>query len=88
VGLYTTKDLKEFSLAENSTWKIFLVGQDGTEIPAKKIDIVTLTPTEHVFYPYLNRWTKAYHVEFPATDLGDNPKLILRSIVAESVLKF
>jgi len=88
VSLYTYKTLKEFNMDENSTWKIYLVGKDGIEVPAKKIEPVTITPTETVFYPYLNRWSKAYYVDFPPIDLGNEPRLILRSIVAESVLKW
>jgi len=88
VSMYTYKTLKSFNMEDSSTWKIYLVGQDGTEIEPVKIEPVTITPTESVFYPYLNRWSKAYYVTFPSIDLGPDPKLILRSIVAESVLKW
>ena len=88
VSLYTQKDLKDFSLDGSSTWKIFLVGADGAEVPAAKIEPVTITPVEKVFYPYLTRWSKAYSISFPSVELGNSPKLVLRSIVAESVLKW
>lgn len=88
VSLYAKKELKDFSLDDSSTWKIYLIGADGAEIPPTRIESVTITPTETVFYPYLNRWSRAYIVEFPAISLNEAPKLVLRSIVAESVLKW
>lgn len=90
VSLYTHKDLKEFSLDGGSVWKIILTGEDGKEIAPTSIVPVTIMPTEKVFYPYLNRWSKAYMVEFPVTEIeiGKNPELILRSVVAESKLKW
>ncbi|MBI2974982.1 MAG: hypothetical protein HYY43_05280 [Deltaproteobacteria bacterium] len=89
VSLYTPKELKDFSLEENSTWKL-LLHNNGSEIQPTKIEQVTITPTEKYFYPYLNRWSRAYLIEFPITeaDLGRNPELVLRSIVAESRLKW
>lgn len=88
IGLYTQKELKDFSLEKSSTWKIALVGEDGVETYPRSIQQITITPTEKAFYPYLNRWSKGYIVEFPRTDLGDLAKLTLRSIVAESTLKW
>jgi hypothetical protein len=89
VGLYTPKELKDFSLEENSTWKVLLYN-NGSEMQPTKIEPVTITPTEKYFYPYLNRWSRAYMIEFPTTeaDLNLNPELVLRSIVAESRLKW
>lgn len=88
VSLYTPAALKNFSLDDGSTWKIFLVGKDGQEVAASSVVPVSITPTEQVFYPYLNRWSKAYSIAFPDVDLGKRPKLVLRSIVAQSVLKW
>ena len=85
---YTHKALNNFSLDDGSTWKIFLVGSNGQEVPAIKIDSVTITPVESTLYPHMDRWSKAYIVKFPETDLGTGPKLVLRSIVAESVLEW
>ena len=88
VSLYTKKELKDFSLDDSSTWKVYLVGADGVDVSPTRVDRATITPTEAVFYPYLNRWSRGYIVEFPNVPLGNNPKLILRSIVAESALKW
>lgn len=88
VSLYTTKELKGFSLDDSSVWKILLVDANGSEVSPTKIEPVTITPTERVFYPYLDRWSKAYRVEFPPAELGKKPQLVLRSIVAESRLKW
>lgn len=88
IGMYTLKDLKDFSIYDSSTWRIFLVGADGVERPASSIQQVTITPTEQVLYPYLNRWSRGFLVEFPATEFGGVPRLIMRSVLAESVLNF
>lgn len=88
IGMYTLKDLKDFSIDDSSTWKIFLIGADGSEHPASSVQQVTITPTEQVLYPYLNRWSRAFIVKFPSTDLGSSPKLIMRSVLAESTLNF
>jgi len=88
VSLYTKEDLKEFSLYSDSVWKAYLVDANGVEVPAESVQVVSITPTERVFYPYLDRWNKAYMVKFPAVELGEKPQLVLRSIVAESKLKW
>lgn len=88
ISFFAHKWLADLSNESNSTWKMFLVGANGVEIAPQKIEPVTITPVEAVFYPYLNRWSKAYHVSFPRTELGRHPQLILRSIVTESVAKW
>jgi len=88
VALYTDKDLGIFSLDKASNWEIALVGNDGQEVVPVKIEQVTLTVNEEIFYPHAPKWSKMYRVQFPATDLGREPMLIMRSIVGSSALKW
>lgn len=88
VSLYTHKYLKNFSLDEDSAWKVFLVGVDGMEIPPTKIEPITYNIVDKVFYPHVSPWSKPYYIYFPAVDLGHHPKLILRSLAAESAVEW
>ncbi len=88
VEMYTKKFLSDFSKDPSSIWKGFLVGADGVEVPPTDIQIVTMTIDDKVFYPHVTMWSKAYIVSFPKIDLGQHPKFIIRSILAESTLKW
>ncbi|PIR18439.1 MAG: hypothetical protein COV46_00100 [Deltaproteobacteria bacterium CG11_big_fil_rev_8_21_14_0_20_49_13] len=88
VTVFVKKELREFSMDKNSVWKIVLIGENGEEIQPFKVDPIPRTPTYWILYPHLDGWQKAYYVEFPKIGLGKEPKLILRSIVAQSELKW
>lgn len=88
VTLYSHKALEGFSMDKNSVWKMSLVGENGEEVAPIKIEKVTITPMEMTFYTYLDRWSRPYIVEFPPVALGKEPKLILRSIMASSSVKW
>lgn len=88
INLYTHKYLKDFSMEPESTWKIYLVGADGVEVPATAIEPVKYDIEDRVFFPHVNPWSKPYFVRFPETELGKHPELIMRSLVAESKVRW
>lgn len=88
VDLYSVEGLKGFSTAPNSIWKIYLIGADGEETPPANIQPITVTATHRALYPDMTKWSRLYLVEFPKIDLGHRPKLVIRSVAAESTLKW
>jgi len=86
VSMYTNKNLESFSLDKSSKWIVRLITSDGAEIEPLKIETVTISPTESIFYYYLNRWSRCYMVEFPAIEIGSDFSLELRSAVTSSQL--
>ncbi len=88
IDLYSVEDLKGFSMGPNSTWKIYLTGTEGEETPPTNIQPITVTATHRVLYPDMTKWSRLYLVEFPKIDLGKEPRLTIRSVAAESTLKW
>lgn len=88
VDLYSVESLRGFSTNQDSTWKIYLIGANGEETPPINIQPITVTATHRALYPDMTKWSKLFLVEFPKIDLGKKPELTIRSIAAESTLKW
>lgn len=88
VDLYSAEGLRGFSMDPNSVWKIYLTGASGEEISPLNIKPITITPTIRALYPDMTKWSKLFLVEFPKIDLGKGPELTIRSVVAESTVKW
>lgn len=88
IGMVTRKPYRNFSLGQESFWEAVLTLENGEELRPKRIDFVEITPYEQVLFPYLNRWSKAYRVVFPKTDLGEKFQLTLRSVIGQTHLKW
>lgn len=88
IDLYSVEGLKGFSMDPGSTWKIYLIGANGEETPPTSIKPITVTPTHKALYPDMTIWSRLYLVEFPKIDLGKRPELTIRSVAAESTLKW
>ncbi len=86
VSMYVNKNLEQFSLDSGSKWIIRLITSDGVELEPVSIQSVSLSPTESIFYYYLNRWSRCYFVEFPKADIGSDFSLEIRSAVTSSKL--
>lgn len=88
IDLYSVESLKGFSMDPTSTWKIYLTGASGEETPPIKIQPITINATHRALYPDITKWSRLYLVEFPKIDLGKRPELTIRSVAAESTLKW
>lgn len=88
IDLYSVEGLRGFLMDPASTWKIYLTGADGEETPPIKIQPITVNVTHRALYPDMTKWSRLYLVEFPKIDLGKRPELTMRSVAAESTLKW
>ena len=88
VSLYAPKAYANFTKGSDSFWEIILVTQDGKEHKATFVEYLESTPYEKVMFPYLDLWSKAYRVLFPKVNLHDDFKLVLRSVVGKSEMKW
>lgn len=88
IDLYSVEGMRGFSMDPTSTWKIYLTGAEGEETPPIKIQPITITATHSALYPDMSKWSRLYLVEFPKIDLGKRPELTMRSVAAESTLKW
>ncbi|MBI5299209.1 MAG: hypothetical protein HY877_02785 [Deltaproteobacteria bacterium] len=86
VGMYVRKPYKEFSRGGESFWEAVLTTARGEEISPIRIESVAVTPYEKVMFPYLNRWSQAYRVVFPKTDLTKPFTLTMRSVIGQTHL--
>ena len=88
IDLYARKPYEQLTLGKDSFWELVLQTKSGELIKPLSIEFVEITPYEEVMFPYLTRWSKGYRVLFPKTDLGRSFKLILRSVIGKSELKW
>lgn len=73
----------DFSKAD-STWKIFLVDNQGNQVSPIEIRRVTrITPLVEEFYPYVNQYHGRYYtLSFPRQLEGARVKLVFTSVLA------
>lgn len=88
VEMYAPKPYRNFSMGKESFWEIVLTTQNGKELKPISIEAVETTPYQKVMFPYISRWSKAYRVLFPMTDLGKNFELTLRSVIGQTHLNW
>lgn len=86
VSMYVRKPYKEFSQGKESFWEAVLTTAGGEEISPVRIEEVSVTPYEKVMFPHLNRWSHAYRVVFPKTDLKKPFTLTMRSVIGQTHL--
>ncbi|OGQ46843.1 MAG: hypothetical protein A3H42_02060 [Deltaproteobacteria bacterium RIFCSPLOWO2_02_FULL_46_8] len=86
VGMYVRKPYKEFSQGKESFWEAVLTTASGEELSPIRIEQVPITPYEKVMFPHLNRWSQAYRVVFPKTDLKEPFTLTMRSVIGQTHL--
>lgn len=86
IGFYTRKPYKEFSSGAESFWKAVLTTADGTELEPVRIEPIPITPYERVMFHYLDRWSYAYRIVFPKTDLTPPFTLTMRSVIGQTHL--
>lgn len=86
VSFFAPKGANEFTLDEDSLWKIFLITSSNETYAPIGLEKVDLTARTKVFFPYVDRWSKAYIVTFPNIDLGTDFVLEMRSVVGKSRL--
>lgn len=90
VAVYAkAKGLKRMSGPKN-LWDISLKMDDKLYHPTT-VEEVPITPFEYKFYPYLDPWSRAYHVIFPVSlSQGESRPISLEvaSVAGKSELKF
>lgn len=88
ITMFTKKDYKKFTMDSDTFWKIHLTTETGEVLRPVEIEQVNITPYEKVMYPHIMRWSKAYRVTFPKTNLGNEFSLRMESVIGESSVKW
>lgn len=58
-------------------WKFLLVLPDGTQVPASSVTEVKKNELHQYYYPYIQKWSKNFIIEFPKTIQPDTKRFSL-----------
>jgi hypothetical protein len=88
IGAYMKEDYKKLTSSSDSFWTITLTTGTGEVLRPTAIEQLPVTPELRQFFPYLDRWSKAYRITFPKAPLGNRIEFTATSVIGTSTLSW
>lgn len=67
INFFAPRDARDL-LASDTYWRLELRDASGQNFTPQRISQVPITLVDRKLFPFLNRWSKTYLVQFPQTD--------------------